>query len=159
MKAITVRDPWGWAITYAGKTTENRTRPTSYRGPVAIHVGLGWDQAGADSQLIRTAWRDWAATVPLHPGPDVEYSGYPGRLQRGGLWLNPGDVIAVVDLIDCHPATDGCCQPWGEWTGYHLTLDNARRIRPVPAKGQLGVPWNLPADVAAQVQAQIEVTA
>jgi hypothetical protein len=156
MKAITVKDPYGWAIAYAGKTTENRSRPTSYRGPLAIHVGLGWDAAGAASSLIQQAWARWASSVPLHPGPGVEYSGYPGRLERGGLWLNPGDVIAIADLVDCHPA-DGCCESWGEPDGYHLTLDNVHRIRPVPAKGQLGVPWNLPGDVAIQVEAQIGV--
>lgn len=156
MKAITVRDPWGWAIAYAGKTTENRSRSTSYRGPVAIHVGLGWDAAGAASDLIQRAWAQWAANMPLRPGPGVEYSGYPGRLQRYGLWLDPGHVVAVAELVDCHPAA-GCCAPWGEpGSGYHLTLADVRRIRPVPAKGQLGLPWNLPEDATAQVTAQLQ---
>lgn len=154
-KAITVRDPWGWAIAYAGKSTENRTRPTSYRGPLAIHVGLGWDAASAASPLIQQAWARWASSVPLHPGPGIEYSGYPGRLTKGGLWLNPGDIIAVAVLVDCHLAA-GCCEPWGEAEGvYHLTFESVRRIRPVPAKGRLGVPWTLPDDVAAQVTEQI----
>ncbi len=149
-KAITVRDPWGWAIAYSTKRTENRSRQTSYRGPLAIHVGLGWDEAGAASRLIQTAWRDWANTVPLHPGPGVEYSGYPGKLVRNGLWLDPGHIIAVANLVDCHPAA-GCCQPWGEGEGFHLTLADVQRVRKVAAKGQLGLPWTLPDHIAEEV--------
>lgn len=155
-KAITVRDPWGWAIAYGGKTTENRVRPTSYRGPVAIHVGLGWDATGAASPLIQQAWARWAAAMPLRPRPGIEYSGYPGRLQRNGLWLDPGHIVAVAELTDCHRA-EGCCAPWGEPDGvYHLTLAEVRRIRPVPAKGQLSVPWNLTADTQERIGRQLE---
>ena len=35
MKALTVQQPWAWAIIHAGKTVENRTqRWWSYRGPI-----------------------------------------------------------------------------------------------------------------------------
>lgn len=155
MKAFTVRDPYGWAIAYGGKTTENRTRPTSHRGLIAVHVGLGWDANAAESDLILSAWARWRAAMPLHPGPGVEYSGYPGRLERNNLWLDPGCVVAVANLVDCHRAI-GCCEPWGHPDGYHLTLADVQRIRPVPAKGQLGLPWNLPADVADAVLLDLE---
>ena len=42
MKAITVRQPWAWAIIFAGKDIENRSWYTRYRGPVAIHAGMGY---------------------------------------------------------------------------------------------------------------------
>ena len=40
MKALTVRQPWAWAIVHAGKRIENRTRRTNFRGRFYIHAGL-----------------------------------------------------------------------------------------------------------------------
>jgi ASCH domain len=39
MKALTVRQPWASAIIWAGKTVENRSWTTSYRGRLYIHAG------------------------------------------------------------------------------------------------------------------------
>jgi hypothetical protein len=39
MRALTVRQPWAWAILHAGKDTENRGWSTRYRGPLVIHSG------------------------------------------------------------------------------------------------------------------------
>ena len=38
MKAISIRQPWAWAIIHAGKDVENRTWNTHYRGLLAIHA-------------------------------------------------------------------------------------------------------------------------
>jgi len=38
MKAISLCQPWAWAITHGPKRVENRTRPTRYRGPLLIHA-------------------------------------------------------------------------------------------------------------------------
>ncbi len=136
MKAISIRQPWASCIATDhrdAKRVENRGRPTSYRGPIAIHASLAPDtNADNDERVVRLRGRDPRLGAPT------------------------GAVLAVADLVDCHPA-DGCCRPWGEPDGWHLTLDNVHHIRPVPAKGQLGVPWNLPADVAIQVEAQLGV--
>lgn len=39
LKALTVRQPWANAIIWAGKTVENRSWRTSYRGRLYIHAG------------------------------------------------------------------------------------------------------------------------
>lgn len=39
MKALTVCQPWAWAIVHHTKRIENRSWATSYRGPIAIHAG------------------------------------------------------------------------------------------------------------------------
>jgi hypothetical protein len=145
MKAITIRQPWASAIRHTGpnaKRVENRGRPTSYRGPVAIHAGKTPDiAADADPRITYLFGRDPRVGMPV------------------------GAVVAVVDLVDCHQAIDGCCAPWGEshyMTGarmlpaFHLVLDNVRRLwQPVHTRGALSVPWTLPADVAAQVSIQL----
>lgn len=38
MKAISICQPWAWAITHGPKRVENRTWSTSYRGPLLIHA-------------------------------------------------------------------------------------------------------------------------
>jgi hypothetical protein len=47
MKALTVRQPWAWAIVHAGKDIENRSWRTHYRGPLLIHAAVSphalWD--------------------------------------------------------------------------------------------------------------------
>ncbi len=42
MKALSVRQPFAWAIVHGGKDVENRSWATSYRGPVLIHAGMRW---------------------------------------------------------------------------------------------------------------------
>lgn len=39
MKALSVKQPWAWAIIHAGKDIEKRTWRTDYRGPLLIHAG------------------------------------------------------------------------------------------------------------------------
>ena len=38
MKAISIQQPWAWAILHAGKDVENRTWNTHFRGLIAIHA-------------------------------------------------------------------------------------------------------------------------
>lgn len=38
MKAISIQQPWAWAILHAGKDIENRAWSTSYRGDLAVHA-------------------------------------------------------------------------------------------------------------------------
>ena len=44
MKALTIRQPWAWAIVYAGKDIENRSWKTKLRETIAVHAGLGFDR-------------------------------------------------------------------------------------------------------------------
>lgn len=38
-RALSVRQPWAWAILHAGKDVENRSWATGYRGELLIHAG------------------------------------------------------------------------------------------------------------------------
>lgn len=144
MKAITIRQPWARAIASGFKDIENRGRPTSHRGLVAIHAGKTIARAADhDPRITAMYGRDASIGVPL------------------------GAVIAVADLVDCHPAAYGgahgrtCCEPWGEplhngGPCFHLTLASVRRLAtPVPVRGSLALPFTLPDDVATAVAAQL----
>lgn len=137
LRCITIRNPWAWAIVHAGKTIENRSRPTNYRGTVGIHTAQRWsDEGGAD-------WRIQTARA-AHPD--------------GSMLMDPGHVVAVVNLVDCHPAQEcqGRCYPWGDPTGHHLVLTDVLSLtQPVPARGGLALPWRAPSDVADDVWGQL----
>jgi len=110
MKALSVQQPWAWAIVAGLKRIENRSRPTSYRGPLLIHAGLNRRQL-----------------VPKLPdGTDVPAG------------LDFGAVIGRVELVDCVPydqvAGDAFAIP-GHWC---WILANPVALEPVPWKGQLG---------------------
>jgi len=149
MYAITVKQPWAWAIAAGFKDVENRTTNWSYRGPLAIHAGRHWSRRGEGSTLIETAWRARiAASIPVAAGQPEFVT---------------GAIIAVVDLADIHPAADyqssrTCCEPWGEaryrsadhslrTDVVHLVLRDARRITPpIDCPGALGL-WAPPPEV------------
>lgn len=149
VKALTVRQPWAWAIIHGGKDVENRTRNIagSYRGPVAIHAGkhrpAGWTDLGF-MRALRAAFHIYAPeTTPLHRG----------------------SIIGIVDLVDVHRSGissvshycdpwDGC-SPWAQRDGYHLVLANPRPLAtPIPCKGRLGL-WTLPDETAAALAAAL----
>jgi hypothetical protein len=145
MKAITVQQPWAWAI-FHGKNIENRTQLWGYRGPLAIHAGARWSERGEQSDLVHQAI---ARTTGSR--------GVPVR-----VFLRPA-ILGVVELVDCHPDV-GCCRPWGEsaYTEHggrerrhvtHLVFENPRELsEPIPCRGALGL-WTPPADILDQLQA------
>ncbi len=169
MRAITVRQPWAWAIVHGGKDVENRSRNIagSYRGLIAIHAGLA----------------DYEQGTPAGARYKELYGGEtPTEIVFGA-------IIGVVDLVDVHSA-DACyeagltriallrrddpaafaalrardgaaamisqarsCSRWAQDVGWHLRLSNPRPLKaPVPYRGQLGL-WTLPDDVADRVLA------
>ena len=48
MKAVSVHQPWAWAILHAGKNVENRTWATRHCGPLLIHAA--WSRRSYDRQ-------------------------------------------------------------------------------------------------------------
>lgn len=160
MKAITVRQPWAWAIATGAKTVENRTRGTRYRGPLAIHAGAGWSKRGAgDSRILQLA--NLAAASARLRGID-------GAAAYTATYVLPpfhhrGAIIATAELVDSHPDT-GCCRPWGESSYeeaggrtrtvlHHLVLEHTRPLTPpVPVRGALGL-WTPGDDLLEQLRA------
>ena len=46
-RALTLRQPWAWAVAAGHKDVENRTWQTPHRGWLAIHAGGEWADSGA----------------------------------------------------------------------------------------------------------------
>jgi len=46
MKALSIRQPWAWAIIHAGKDVENRTWKTKMTGEFLVHASKSFDHEG-----------------------------------------------------------------------------------------------------------------
>lgn len=141
MKALSVRAPWWWWILYGGKTVENRSRRTHYRGPVLIHASKWWnmEDVGLDHESAQAMAKE---------------AGYPNRVPPGMTFREMrglgGHIVGVADIVDCRPPpADFPIKPGQVWNlpvnAWHMpgqwgwVLDNVRPVRnPWPVKGALG---------------------
>jgi hypothetical protein len=111
MKALSVCQPWAWAIVTGAKRIENRWRPTRHRGPLVIHA----------SRSRRYCRGDYSGLLPrLPPWGELDY----------------GVLVGLVEVVDCVPlaAAEGDPFAVGPWC---WILDKPRRLRPVPFAGQV----------------------
>lgn len=134
IRALTVKQPWAWAIACGGKDVENRTWNTRHQGPLAIHAAARWDREEAAARVYELTGAYVMKTVE-------------------------SAIVAVVDLVDVctvHSSAGDCeCGPWAIPGQFHWRLANVRPLaEPVPCKGRLGL-WNLPADVDSAVRGQL----
>jgi hypothetical protein len=121
--ALSVRQPFAWAIFHAGMDVDNRDWPTRQRGRVLIHATAIVRQE--DYSTFQRACGDpehWLCQVITSGG------GLPDKkdLPRGG-------IVGEVEIADCvteHPSL------W--FTGpYGLVLRNARMLPFQPVSGSL----------------------
>jgi hypothetical protein len=124
--ALSVRQPWAWAIIHAGKDIENRMwkRPNpglNFRGPVCIHASKGMTQNEyRDANVvIGSASKTHAHSPSAHE-------------------LSYGYIIGTVDIIDVVKVSES---KWfqGPFAGLvGLVLANPQPIDPIRVSGALG---------------------
>ena len=78
MRALSLHQPWPWAIFMLGKNVENRTWPVKLRGRILVHASKKYDHEGA-----RWIEKEFGL-VP--PGPND---------------LPMGGVVGSVEIVDC----------------------------------------------------------
>lgn len=139
MRALSIRQPWTWAILHAGKRVENRTWPapeSAIGETIAIHAGRSYDHEGR-AWIEQTLGR----YVPLC------------KSARGA-------IVGTARLAACERITGILRRdltPWhcGPWC---WALDDVRPLsEPVPCKGRLGL-WSLDAETARLVAQRARVT-
>jgi hypothetical protein len=132
MQALSVPQPWAWAIARGHKTHVNRAFDTCFRGPLAIYASCRAETGHVRNQAIREA---------------------------NGYSADPvaaiGGIVAVVSLEDvCTAGMSGrpCgCGRWAFTGSYHWQVADPHPLRlPVLALGQPGL-WELAPTVAAGV--------
>lgn len=122
MKALTVRQPWAHAIIRLGKCVENRTWPTTYRGPLLIHAALGKSDSAS--------WKKF-----------VQERNFVPKVSTNLFWM--GGIIGRVNLIDCLSLTE--VQMRSDTVGFWATgpwcwlLSDPEPLPFAPCKGRLGL--------------------
>lgn len=117
--ALSVRQPWAWAIIHGGKVIENRSLGSirsggMKTGPICIHAATGMKE----DEYRYGNWRLMQHGVTC-PRPD--------DLIRGGI-IGTVEVTGIITVSD------------SEWFGGEagLTLENPQAIQPTPSRGALG---------------------
>lgn len=122
VKALSIRQPWVWAILNAGKHIENRPRRFHYRGPICLHASLH-KPSGDDFRAyfcVQEDFSDHRMGVPSWP---------PGHIfDRGG-------IVGTAEIVDCVDHSD---DPWF-FGPFGLVLENVQPVEFVPVKGALGL--------------------
>jgi hypothetical protein len=118
--AISIRQPWAWAIIFAGKPLENRTAaaishfPTPVARPLAIHAAKGMKRTEYEKA------KAFIETLGIAVPP-------PHALLRGGI-IGSVTVTGIVSESD---------NPWF-FGPRALVLANPEPCDFIPAVGQLG---------------------
>ncbi|MFB6460476.1 ASCH domain-containing protein [Bradyrhizobium tunisiense] len=119
--ALSVRQPWAWAIVCGLKDIENRTvfsvtkGNLNRRGRFAIHASKGMTR------------EEYVQGYELMRSLDIACPP-PGALPRGG-------IVGAVEIVDCVKQSDS---PWF-FGPRGLVLRNAMRLGvPIPCSGALG---------------------
>lgn len=86
---LTLHQPWASAVTMGLKKIETREWGTNYRGLIAIHAGKTVPDEEARARMAA------ALAAADHPAADALALGH----------LPMGEVVAVVQLVDCVPMT------------------------------------------------------
>lgn len=81
-RALSIRQPWAWAILHAGKDIENRKWRTQYRGRFFIHA---------------------SKTVDIEA---LEYLRSQGYQVPGIEQLPTGGIVGSAEIVDCVQQTD-----------------------------------------------------
>lgn len=128
--ALSIRQPWAYAILHCGKDIENRDWATSYRGRVWLHASKSAHKAERD---------DWEL------------------LREQGFMLPPfkamerGGIVGLAEIVDCVQDSES------QWFNgpYGFVLRNPIITPMHPCKGMLGF-FNVPADVQAALACHLE---
>ncbi|WP_306150704.1 hypothetical protein [Roseovarius sp. MMSF_3281] len=122
-KALSIRQPWVWAILNAGKRIENRPRRFHYRGLICLHASLYKPNAQDGADFTQTL---------IKAVPDFK------KFARQASTMPPemkGGIIGTAEIVDCVEQSD---DPWF-FGPYGLVLENVQPVKFIPVKGALGL--------------------
>jgi len=124
MKAISIRQPWAYAIVMGYKPVENRKARWSLRGPTWIHAGKAEDVKSFGYVFDLIADQTGAALADVR-------ADYHSRREGASA---VGGIVGMASIIDC---VQGHPSKW--WAGpYGLLMRDPVPLRAaVPCRGEL----------------------
>lgn len=133
--ALSVRQPWAWALLYGGKTIENRTWRTRHRGRIWIHASERENRDDIE-EAVRLVAQSWKC----NPRQAIEH--YREHAHRrailGSMALT--DCCRLDELDRSDPLRSS---PWAEGPWLWLVTDPDPLDDPWPTPGRLGL-WTPP---------------
>lgn len=109
--ALSVRQPWAWAIIAGGKDVENRSWNSRHRGPLLIHAARTLDHNGFEELRLRG----------LEPPEELVCGAIIGQ-------------VRLVDVVRDHGSG------WAEPGAFHFVLaDPVAFAQPRPYRGMPGL--------------------
>jgi hypothetical protein len=156
-RALSVCQPWAWAIAAGFKVVENRTCSTPYRGPVAIHASTSYGHLTLDNDIFLQASHPDIKAALLDPAIIED-----DDLEKCRTILHLGSLIGVAELVDIvhyrGPVDDEKLRAAAKAAGCSMKIDPVRFADPgaecwlfrnaveftlpIPCKGKLNV-WGL----------------
>lgn len=132
MKALSIRQPWAWAILHAGKRVENRQweRAPRRRGPILIHASKSMTREEYEDGLL---FMDFA----LRTG-EAHAADFAKPLPPRFADLTRGAIVGRANLVAAGFGEARVSDRWA--TGpLHIILRDVEALgSPVPYKGALG---------------------
>lgn len=134
MKALTIKQPWAWAICNLPekyrKDIENRTWNTKFRGEFLVHASKGFDKAGYE----RMRWY-------------LKELGYTGNIPD----MNDFVLGAIVGKVSLTDVTQMAKSRWFEGVFGFVLKDAAPFQKPIPYKGMLNF-FNVDDELIAEMK-------
>lgn len=125
MKVLSLRQPWAWALFFAGKDIENRTWKTNFRGDLAIHAAKGMTVREYNDA------KDFMFDIGVNYVPNRDE-------------LEFGKIVGIIEVVGCINEHDyGYGSEDSLWFQgpYGWIVQNPRQVKPVAAKGGLSL-WD-----------------
>jgi hypothetical protein len=155
VKAISLWQPWAHLIAIGAKRYETRSWSNRYRGPMAIHASVRWNQ-----RMIRQCYEEPFFSILSRAGIRL-----PAKIVHvPNLGMAFGAVIAVAHLADVLPASEVLPQlgpqevAFGDFSHgrYAWLYENPCRLAvPVVCTGRQGV-FELGDNAVAMITSQLE---
>lgn len=125
MKAVSIRQPWAWAVMAGKKKVGNCDCPTVYLGLLAIHAAknLEW--------VPRWVLPDG---TPIPPGDQLPFEA----------------LLGTVEVVDCVPLEAIRSDPFASGPCCWILANPQLFPEPIPCTGGLGL-WTVPTEILAKI--------
>lgn len=145
MKALSLRQPWAWAITDNSKRVENRVWSTRFRGPVLLHAAKGCTRDEYRSAVVWMVSRGLARSPLYEFGAMEEIALRVAGVDPQPLPLVPplsdmrrGGIVGRARIVDVlEPSADGTPRaPWHMPDQWGFVLED---VEPLPFRSMVGM--------------------
>jgi hypothetical protein len=132
LRALSIRQPYAWAIIRGFKPVENRSWSTDFRGTFLIHAG-------------KLEERDDVELVIRQLSIETPYS-YQALMEDYQANQGLGCIVAVAKIVDCvtYHKSHWFYGPYG------FVIENPLPIKPIPYKGKLNF-FYVPDDLKLEI--------